>query len=61
MSGIRQFLEQNGWVRSVIALSLVATWIACQFLRIPLNEQGEAFIFMAIAYYLARPGQQAQG
>jgi len=57
MSSIRTILEENGWVRSIIAVSLVATWIATVFLRIELNEQGEAFVFMAIAFYLARPNQ----
>ena len=56
MKPIKTILKENGWVRSIIALALVATWIATVFLRIPMDDQGKTFIAMVIAYYLAKPG-----
>ena len=56
---IRKFLEENGWVRSVIALVLVATWVASVLARIPLDDQAKAFIYMALAFYFAKPQSAA--
>lgn len=52
---LRTFLEENGWIRSMIALALVATWIATIFCRIPLDDQGKTFLAMIIAFYFAKP------
>ena len=56
---VRNFLEENGWIRSVIALVLVSTWVASVFTRIPLDDQAKTFLAMIIAFYFAKPQSAA--